>query len=102
LLSFCAHKLGGPKGAGALYLRRRPRPSLQPLQFGGGHERGLRSGTLALHQLAGFGTACAIAGATMAEDGARIRALRERLWLALAGAKPLWRNGAPEPSCPAS
>ena len=46
LLSFCAHKLGGPKGAGALYLRRRPRPALQPLQFGGGHERGLRSGTL--------------------------------------------------------
>ena len=100
LLSFCAHKLGGPKGVGALYLRRRPRPVLQPLQFGGGHERGLRSGTLALHQLAGFGTACAIAGATMAEEGARIRALRERLWLALAGAAPLWRNGAPEPSVP--
>jgi cysteine desulfurase len=100
LLSFCAHKLGGPKGAGALYLRRRPRPVLQPLQFGGGHERGLRSGTLALHQIAGFGAACAIAGATMEEDGARIRALRERLWLALAGAAPLWRNGAPEPSVP--
>jgi len=100
MLSFCAHKLGGPKGVGALYLRRRPRPAVQPLQFGGGHERGLRSGTLALHQLAGFGAACAIAGATLAEEGARIRALRERLWLALAGAAPLWRNGAREPSVP--
>ena len=48
MLSFCAHKLGGPKGAGGLYLRRRPRPALQPLQFGGGHEHGLRSGTLAI------------------------------------------------------
>ena len=103
MLSFCAHKLGGPKGAGALYLRRRPRPALQPLQFGGGHERGLRSGTLALHQLAGFGAACAIAGATMAEEGARIRALRERLWLALAGAAPAVakrRTGALRPRHP--
>ncbi|MGH8130366.1 MAG: cysteine desulfurase family protein [Steroidobacteraceae bacterium] len=100
LLSFCAHKLGGPKGVGALYVRRRPRPALQPLQFGGGHESGLRSGTLPTHQLIGFGAACALAGAALAEEPARIRVLRERLWLGLQAAAPLWRNGAPEPSVP--
>jgi cysteine desulfurase len=100
LLSFCAHKLGGPKGVGALYLRRRPRPALQPLQFGGGHERGLRSGTLALHQIAGFGAACALARDALDEESARMRALRERLWHSLQRAAPLWRNGAVEPSVP--
>ncbi len=100
LLSFCAHKLGGPKGVGALYVRRRPRPVLQPLQFGGGHETGLRSGTLSAHQLIGFGAACALAKAALAEEPARIRALRERLWLGLQAAAPLWRNGALEPSVP--
>jgi len=100
LMSFCAHKLGGPKGIGALYVRRRPRPMLQPLQFGGGHERGLRSGTLATHQAVGFGVAAAIARASLAADAARVRALRERLWRALQAAAPLWRNGAPEPSVP--
>lgn len=100
LLSFCAHKLGGPKGVGALYVRRRPRPALQPLAFGGGQERGLRPGTLALHQLAGFGAACRIAATELAGEAARVRALRERLWRALQGAAPLWRNGATEPSLP--
>jgi cysteine desulfurase len=100
LLSFCAHKLGGPKGVGALYVRRRPRPALQPLLFGGGHESGLRSGTLATHQLVGFGFACALAQAALATEAPRIRALRERLWEALQSAAPLWRNGAPEPSVP--
>jgi cysteine desulfurase len=100
LLSYCAHKLGGPKGAGALYVRRRPRPALQPLQFGGGHERGLRSGTLALHQVAGFGAACAIARDALTEESARTRSLRERLWLSLQRAAPLWRNGAAEPTVP--
>lgn len=100
LLSFCAHKLGGPKGVGALYVRRRPRPPLQALFFGGGHEGGLRSGTLATHQLIGFGAACAFASATLAEESAQIRQLRERLWLGLQPAAPLWRNGAPEPSVP--
>jgi cysteine desulfurase len=99
LLSFSAHKLGGPKGIGALYLRRRPRPLLQPLQFGGGHERGLRPGTLALHQIAGFGAACALALATLAEEGERQRRLRDRLWRGLQQAEPLWRNGA-EPALP--
>ena len=68
LLSFCAHKLGGPKGVGALYVRRRPRPALHPLLFGGGHERGLRSGTLAQHQIIGFGAACALSSATRADE----------------------------------
>src|SRR5512134_508495 len=93
LLSFCAHKLGGPKGVGALYVRRRPRPALQPLQFGGSHEGGLRPGTLATHQLAGFGVACELARMALDTEPVRIRALRERLWLALQAAVPLWRNG---------
>jgi cysteine desulfurase len=100
LLSFCAHKLAGPKGVGALYIRRRPRPALRPLQFGGGHERGLRSGTLATHQLVGFGVACRIACAELAPEAVRIRSLRERLWQGLQGASPVWRNGAVEPSVP--
>ena len=85
LLSFCAHKLGGPKGSGALYVRRRPRPAIQPLQFGGGHERGLRSGTLALHQLAGFGLACELAVEAMNEEPARIRAAARAPLAATAG-----------------
>ncbi len=100
LLSCCAHKLGGPKGVGALYVRRQPRPALQPLQFGGGHEAGLRSGTLATHQLIGFGAACELAQSALATESPRIRALRERLWLALQPTQPLWRNGAAEPSAP--
>lgn len=100
LLSFCAHKLAGPKGVGALYVRRRPRPAVQPLQFGGGHESGLRSGTLATHQVVGFGAACRIAAATLASEPARIRGLRERLWQALQLAAPIWRNGAENPSVP--
>ena len=99
LMSFSAHKLGGPKGIGALYVRRRPRPGLQPLMFGGGHEGGLRSGTLALHQVVGFGAACALAGAGLVEEAARQHALRVRLWQSLQAAAPLWRNGA-EPSLP--
>lgn len=100
LLSFCAHKLGGPKGVGALYLRRQPRPALRPLMSGGGHEGGLRPGTLATHQIVGFGAACAIAREALATGPARVRALRERLWQALQPAAPLWRNGITEPSLP--
>jgi cysteine desulfurase len=99
LMSFSSHKIGGPKGIGALYVRRRPRPALQPLLFGGGHEGGLRSGTLALHQAVGFGAACTLAVAGLAEEAARQRALRERLWQALQPAAPLWRNGT-EPALP--
>jgi cysteine desulfurase len=100
LLSFCAHKLGGPKGAGALYVRRRPRPALQPLQFGGGQEHGLRPGTPATHQLAGFGLACEIAQQSLSVVPARVRELRERLWRGLQPAAPVWRNGAADPALP--
>ncbi len=100
LLSFCAHKLGGPKGIGALYVRRRPRPALHPLLFGGGHERGLRSGTLAQHQIIGFGAACALSRDALAGESTRVRLLRERLWAALKAAAPIWRNGAVDPSLP--
>ena len=100
LLSFCAHKLGGPKGVGALYIRRRPRPVLQPLVFGGGHEGGLRAGSLPTHQLAGFGAACELARGLLPTEQPRIRALRERLWAGLQAAAPVWRNGAAEPSVP--
>ncbi|MGB5131384.1 MAG: aminotransferase class V-fold PLP-dependent enzyme [Steroidobacteraceae bacterium] len=100
LLSLCAHKLGGPKGVGALYQRHRPRPVLQPLQFGGGQERGLRAGSLATHQLVGFGLACELALANLAMDAPRVRALRERLWSGLQAAAPVSRNGAPDPALP--
>jgi cysteine desulfurase len=100
LMSLSAHKLGGPKGIGALYVRRRPRPALQPLLSGGGHERGLRPGTLATHQAVGFGVAASVARETLATELPRIRALRERLWDALQAAAPLWRTGAAEPSVP--
>ncbi len=100
LLSFCAHKLGGPKGIGALYLRSRPRPALQPLQFGGGHEHGLRAGSLATHQIVGFGVACELARAGLAADATRMRALRERLWSGLQAAAPVLRNGAADHSLP--
>ncbi len=79
LASFSAHKLYGPKGVGALYVRRRPRARLLPLFSGGGQERGLRSGTLPTPLVVGFGEACRIAGAEMADEAARLAALRDRL-----------------------
>lgn len=100
LIAFTAHKLGGPKGVGALYLRPHPRPALQPLQFGGGQERGLRSGTHATHQIVGFGVACEVAAADLAFEEPRVRALRERLWSMLEPLGGVTRNGAPEPSVP--
>ena len=79
LLSLSGHKIYGPKGVGALYVRRRPRVRLAPLFSGGGQERGLRSGTLPTPLVVGFGLACELAGREMAEDNARIAALRDRL-----------------------
>ena len=79
LLSISGHKIYGPKGIGALYVRRRPRVRLAPLFSGGGQERGLRSGTLAAPLIVGLGEACRIAAAEMAEDAARIGELRDRL-----------------------
>jgi cysteine desulfurase len=84
LLSFTAHKLYGPKGIGALYVHPARRVAIQPLMFGGGHERGLRSGTLPVHQIVGFGLACELAGSLMAAESARQGELRERLWAGIA------------------
>ncbi len=83
LLSISGHKLYGPKGIGALYVRRRPRVRLAPLFSGGGQERGMRSGTLPTPLLVGLGEACRLAAAEMVEEAARIAALRDRLWDAL-------------------
>jgi cysteine desulfurase len=94
LLAFTAHKMNGPKGMGALCVRREPRLGLVPLIYGGGQERGLRSGTLPTHQIAGFGTACRIASAEMTEEGARITRLRERLWSELKTLPGIWLNGS--------
>jgi cysteine desulfurase len=88
LASISAHKLYGPKGIGALYVRRRPRVRLAPLFSGGGQERGLRSGTLPTPLAVGFGEACRIAMAEMMEESARIAALRDRLLANLAAEIP--------------
>lgn len=83
LMSLSGHKVYGPMGIGALYVRRRPRVRLQPLFDGGGQERGVRSGTVPLPLAVGLGKACAIAGEAMAQESERIGRLRERLWTAL-------------------
>lgn len=100
LVAFTAHKLGGPKGIGALYVRQQPRPALQPLQFGGGQERGLRAGTLATHQAAGFGAACQQAMADLDREERRVRGLRESLWNRLQAVGDTWRNGSAMASLP--
>ncbi|MFI4918800.1 MAG: IscS subfamily cysteine desulfurase [Legionellales bacterium] len=80
LMSFSAHKNYGPKGIGALYVRHRPRIRLQPQSFGGGHEGGMRSGTLATHQIVGMGAAFALAESLREEEQARLLQYRRRLW----------------------
>ncbi len=102
LASFSAHKLYGPKGVGALYVRRRPRVRLLPLLSGGGQERGLRSGTLPTPLLVGFGEACRIAGAEMAGEARGLAALRERLLTGLRGRLPGLRVNGAEPRLPGS
>jgi cysteine desulfurase len=95
LMSISGHKLYGPKGVGALYVRRRPRVRLAPLFSGGGQERGLRSGTLPTPLIVGLGAAARIARAEMAEDAVRIAALRDRLLERLVAALPgLALNGS--------
>jgi cysteine desulfurase len=95
LLSLSGHKLYGPKGIGALYVRdRRPRIELRPLIHGGGHERGLRSGTLPVPLCVGLGQACELAGHEMEGEASRIRALRDRFWSQLQdGLEAVWLNG---------
>lgn len=93
LLSLSAHKVYGPKGVGALYVRRKPRIRIEAQTHGGGHERGMRSGTLATHQIVGMGEAFKIAKQEMASENKRIKALRDRLLKGLESMEELYVNG---------
>ena len=93
LMSFSAHKTYGPKGVGALYVRRKPRIRLEAQMHGGGHERGMRSGTLATHQIVGMGEAFRIARAEMELENARIRRLRDRLLAGIEDIEEVHVNG---------
>ncbi|MDR2637591.1 MAG: IscS subfamily cysteine desulfurase [Zoogloeaceae bacterium] len=93
LMSFSAHKTYGPKGIGALYVRRKPRVRLEAQMHGGGHERGLRSGTLATHQIVGMGEAFRLARLEMAAENARIRPLRDRLLAGISRIEAVHVNG---------
>ncbi len=99
-VSLTAHKLYGPKGVGALFVRRGAKGLLQALSYGGGQERGLRPGTLPTHQIVGFGLACELAAASLAEESARLTQLRERLWAGLAALPGTHLNGAAAPRLP--
>jgi len=94
LMSLCAHKIYGPKGIGALYVRRKPRVRIEAQTHGGGHERGMRSGTLPTHQIVGMGEAFRIAGEEMAEENQRILALRNRLWDGISSMEEVRLNGS--------
>jgi len=96
LMSFSAHKTYGPKGIGALYVRRKPRVRLEAQMHGGGHERGLRSGTLPVHQIVGMGEAFRIAGEEMDADNQRVLVLRQRLWDGIRGIDQVFLNGDEE------
>lgn len=93
LMSFSAHKTYGPKGIGALYVRRKPRVRLEAQMHGGGHERGFRSGTLATHQIVGMGEAFRLAKEEMASENERIGMLRDRLWAGLSDMEEVYLNG---------
>ncbi|MCF1426891.1 MAG: IscS subfamily cysteine desulfurase [Shewanella sp.] len=96
LMSISGHKMYGPKGIGALYVRRKPRIRLEAQMHGGGHERGMRSGTLPTHQIVGLGEAAAIAKADMEKDNERIRKLRDKLWNGIKDIEETYINGDQE------
>ncbi len=100
LMSLSAHKMYGPKGVGALYVRRQPRVTLQAQMHGGGHERGMRAGTLATHQVVGMGTAAALAAAEMHAEADRLGLQRDRLWSALQALGDVQLNGDREARLP--
>lgn len=93
LMSFCAHKTYGPKGVGALYVRRKPRIRIEAQMHGGGHERGMRSGTLATHQIVGMGEAFRLARLEMAAENERVRSLRDKLLRGLQDIEETYVNG---------
>ena len=100
LMSFSAHKTYGPKGVGALYVRRKPRVRIEAQVHGGGHERGMRSGTLPTHQIVGMGEAFRLARLEMATDNERVRMLRDRLWQGLSQIEEVYLNGDMEHRVP--
>jgi cysteine desulfurase len=100
LMSFSAHKTYGPKGVGALFVRRKPRVRIEAQMHGGGHERGMRSGTLPTHQIVGMGEAFRLARLEMATDNERIRMLRDKLWQGLSQIEEAHLNGDMERRVP--
>src|SRR3546814_18788661 len=100
LMSFSAHKVYGPKGIGALYVRRKPRIRIEAQMHGGGHERGFRSGTLATHQIVGMGEAFRLAREEMGTENERVRMLRDRLWAGLSQIEATYLNGSLEQRVP--
>jgi len=100
LMSFSAHKMYGPKGVGALYVRRKPRVRIEAQIHGGGHERGMRSGTLATHQIVGMGEAAHIAREEMAGEAERLIALRQRFWDGISDIEEVHMNGDLEARLP--
>jgi len=100
LLTITAHKMYGPKGIGALYVRRKPRVRIEAQIHGGGHERGFRSGTLPTHQIVGFGEAARLAKLEMATDSERVRALRDKLWNRVKDMEEVYVNGDMERRIP--
>ena len=99
-MSFSAHKTYGPKGVGALFVRRKPRVRIEAQMHGGGHERGMRSGTLPTHQIVGMGEAFRLAKLEMATENERIRMLRDRLWKGLSEIEEVYVNGDMERRVP--
>ncbi|HDL6865782.1 TPA: IscS subfamily cysteine desulfurase [Yersinia enterocolitica] len=100
LMSFSAHKVYGPMGIGALFVRRKPRIRIEAQQHGGGHERGMRSGTLPVHQIVGMGEAYRIAKEEMESEAARLRSLRLRLWNGIKDIEEVYLNGDLENGVP--
>jgi cysteine desulfurase len=100
LMSFSAHKTYGPKGMGALFVRRKPRIRIEAQIHGGGHERGMRSGTLSPHQIVGMGEAFRIAREEMGTENERVRMLRDRLWKGLSEIEEVYLNGDMEHRVP--
>lgn len=100
LLSLSGHKMYGPKGVGALYVRRKPRVRLHAQMHGGGHERGMRSGTMATHQIAGLGEAARIASAELETEMKRLHQLREKLWQGISEIEGIFLNGPEQHRAP--
>ncbi|WP_445359660.1 IscS subfamily cysteine desulfurase [Microbulbifer sp. ANSA005] len=100
LMSFSGHKIYGPKGIGALYVRRKPRVRLEAQMHGGGHERGMRSGTLPTHQIVGMGEAFGIAKEEMTQEAERLRSLRDRFWDQIKDMEEVHINGSAEQRIP--